>query len=343
MLKHSILCCLVACDLGPRVEDIQTDARPNSDAPVTTHIVPPDVVVPGISTNLELVNQIRANDGLSDNALMMNNNVIVRSTGKSAGATVRFWNFGPAAIADGFAVVASMYVLGTQDGETFTPLPNHPPLIDSICGDPRYSAIRRVENVPVTATYAGEQLTTLEALAEALERGLVGEPVADETWVNLPVVVPGTMLEVGGETPTIAAKEVFARGYRVEVFELGTSLGRQPFRNKFVPVGQASGLQTGVPTGDPPTLSTAIDPQPVFQFAIPTMEPGMTFSYSPLAADVTVRLANGVAPAAITNDVELFRRSGSGAINAFVTTTVASFTIGTNVNNLQLQFAEGSP
>ena len=310
---------------------------------MSTHIVPPDVVVPGISTNPELVNQIRANDGLADNTLMMNNNVIVRGTGKAAGAVVRFWNFGSASIADGFAVIATMYVLGTQDGDTFTPLPNHPPLLDSICGDPRYSAIRRVENVPVSATYAGEQLTTLEALAEALERGLVGEPVPDETWVNLPVVVPGTMLEVGGPTPTIAAKEVFARGYRVEVFELGTSLGRQPFRNKFVPVGQASGLQTGVPTGNPPTLSTAIDPQLVFQFAIPTVAPGTTFSYSPLATDVTVRLANGVAPGAITSDVDLFRRNANGAINAFLTDTVATFTIGTTANNLQLQFAEGAP
>ena len=33
MVKHSILFCLVACDLGPRVEDIQIDAAPNSDAP----------------------------------------------------------------------------------------------------------------------------------------------------------------------------------------------------------------------------------------------------------------------------------------------------------------------
>ena len=178
---------------------------------------------------------------------------------------------------------------------------------------------------------------------DAIELGLVGDPVPDGTWVNLPVVLPGTFLEVGDPSPPMLPTQVFGRGRRIDVFELGTSLGRQPTRNGVVPIGQAAGLQTGVPTGVPPALPTAVDPQPVFQFGIPTEPPTTTVTYTPLATDVTVRLANGVEPAAVATDAALFKRSATGAITAFYPDTVATFTIGATVNNLQLQFAEGAP
>lgn len=343
MTKSSIIIlCLAGCDIGPRVTD---PTAPDAFQAGFTHLLPAGTEVPSMATNPELLVQVRINDGLVDSVLMTNNGVVVRGTGKSAGATVRFWNFGPAPVDGGFAVSAPLYVFGRDDGGVFTPLADHPRLIDTIPGDVRYSPMRRVINVPVTDKYKGELITTVAALGEALELGLVGDPVPDGTWVNLPVVLPGTTLEVGDPlvTPPVATTQVFGVGYRVEVFELGTSLGRQPFRSNFLPIGQAAGLQTGVPTGVPPTLPTTIDPQPVFQFAIPTAPPGTVFSYSPLATDVTVRLANGVAPAAIVSDADLFKRSATGAITAFYTDTVSTFTIQTTVNNLQLQFVEGSP
>jgi hypothetical protein len=305
-------------------------------------VLPAGSNVPSISTNAELVNQIRANDGLVDATLAMNNNVIVRGTGKAGGVSVRFWNFGPQLMQDLFAVNSSMYVFGNLVGTTFTPLADHPPLIDLIPGDARYSAIRKVKNVAVTATYRGELITSMQALEEALALKIVEEPVPDLTWANVPVVVPGTLLEVGGATPTLAGKEMFSHGYRVEVFELGTVFGRQFLRNNAMPSGQAAGLQSGVPTGTPPTLPVTVDVQPVFQFPAPTA-PTTVFSYTPIATDVIVRLANGVAPSAIDGDDDLFRRTATGAITAFVVDNVASFTIATTVNNLQLQFVEGSP
>jgi hypothetical protein len=338
--NHSILMlCLAGCNLTPRVPDGPDAAIPPED----TSILPAGTTVPSIETNPELLAQIRINDGLSDSALMMSGGVVTRSTGKSGGATVRFWNFGPAPVDGNLAVAAPLYVFGTVDAGVFTPLPDHPPLIDTVPGDVRYSAVRRVVSVPVTPLYAGEVITSLTALGEAVERGLVTEPLPDETWVNLPVVLPGTMLEVDAVAP-LPAKQVYGRGYRIDVFELGTSLGRQPLRNGQIPIGQASGLQTGVATGDPPTLPTAVDPQPVFQFTIPTAPPGDVFSYTPLATEIVVRLANGVAPTAITSDADLFKRSANGAITAFLVTNVANFTVNTTtVNNLQIQFTEGMP
>jgi len=338
---------LAGCNIGPQVSDLPIDALVPPDVAPATSILPAGAPVPSISDNAELINQIRLNDGLTDAALMASNGVVTRGTGKSGGATVRYWNFGPVPIEGTIAVVAPLYVFGTLDASSgaFTPLPNHPPLIDTICGDTRYSPIRRVYNVPVTAMYAGQEITSMSALSEALDRGLVTDPVADGTWVNMPVVLPGTTLEIGDPAtyPPAPTEHVYARGYVADVFELGTSFGRQPLRNNQVPIGQDSGLQSGVATGMPPILSTAIDPQPVFQYTIPTAAPTTSPNYSPLATDVTVRLADGIAPTAITADTDLFKRSSSGAIIGYRSDNVASYTVGTTTNNLQLQFAEGAP
>jgi hypothetical protein len=349
----SVVMCLAGCDLlSPRVPDPLTpDAAPAPDTPPPppdgpppfVHVLPAGSVVPTTDTNPELLIQIRINDGLSDAALTASGGVVTRGTGKAGGNVVRFWNFGPSPVESGIAVVAPVYIFGRLDAaNVFTPILEHPQLIDSLPGDTRYSPMRRVVNVPVTDLYDNELITSIDALGEAIERGLVLDPINEGTWMNMPVVLPGTKLEVATDT-TVPAKQVYADGYVVDVFELGTSVGRQPFRSGFLPIGQASGLQTGVPTGTPPALPTTIDAQLVFQFAPPPLVTPTVFSYSPLATDVTVRLADTIAPSTIFSDADLFKRSGTGAITAFIVANVASFTIGTTVTNIQVQYTEGSP
>jgi hypothetical protein len=349
--------CLVAlgtlfgCDmLGPRASDdpidagagaidAAIDAGPDAGGPM--FVLPPGSELPSIADDAELSNQIRLFDGLDDAALESNGGVVVRAVGKADGATVRYWSFGATPMEGNFAVKAPVYVLATDNGDgTYTPLADHPYLLDSIPGDLRYSALRQITYVPVTARYAGEILPSVEAIAEALALGLVGEPVASGRWRNLPVVPTGTRLEVGGAVEPVAATEVFAHRFRVEVFALGYE---QPLRNNQLPVGQASRLLSGVATGDPPTLPTAPDPQPVFQYGVPAGPPADTFNYTPVTTELQVRLASGVAPAAIDDDGDLFTRSGSGSISGYYVDTVASYTVTTTVMNQQIQFAEGSP
>jgi hypothetical protein len=337
----------VGCDvLGPRASDELADAvdaapRVVLDSGATLHILPAGSLVPSIAGDVELSNQIRVFDGLNDGALEENGGVVTRATGKAGGQPVRYWSFGPAPMEGNFAVKAPLYLLVTDDGEGgVTPVADHPPLIDTIPGDVRYSAMRQIIHVPVTASYGGEILPSLEALAEALDLGLVGEPRPSGTWRNMPVVVTGTRLEVGGESEPLAATEVLGRGYRVEVFPLGWE---QPLRNNQIPVGQSSRLLSGVASGDPPTLPTAPDPQPVFQYDIPAEPPTDAFNYTPLATELQVRLASGVAPGDISDDAELFARSQSGAITGYLVDNVASFAVGTTTVNNQIQFAEGSP
>jgi hypothetical protein len=343
----------VGCErLGPRVEDTTIDAPPLApdgapspiDAPPGPRFVlPAGTPVPHVSEHPGMVAQIRLNDGLSDTQLAQNGGVLARSTGKSNGATVMFWNFGPAPTAGNFPVVAPAYVLVESDGGDGFTMVDHPELIDSIPGDGRYSQVRRIMHVPITASYAGERITSVEALAEALELGLVGEPIAAGIWRNMPVVPPDTKLELGGTAEPLAPTEVYALGHRVTAFPLGSAFGTQPLRNNSVPIGQESRLLSGVASGTPPSLPTAADPVPVFQFGIPSAVPTNAFNYTPLVMQLDVRLATGVAPTAIANDAQLFRRSPSGSINGYLIEHVASFTVTTSVTNRQIQFQEGMP
>lgn len=340
------------CDsLHPLVDDDRYDAAPTGDvdaAPPSDgghrFVLPPGSAVPSIADNAELVIQIRLNDGLSDNALAMNGGVLTRSTGKAAGATVMYWNFGAVPMAGNFAVTAPLYVLVDSDGaDGWIPRADHPPIIDTIPGDVFYSPIRRIIYVPVTAAYAGEVITSFDALTEALDLGLVAEPVPAGTWRNMPVVPPDTKLEVGGVEPPVLPTEVYGRGFRVTLFPLGGDRGTQPLRNGSMPVGQESRLYSGVPTGTPPTLPASADAQPLFQYGIPAAPPTTSFNYTPLVTELDVRLANGVAPSTIMGDPQLFARSGSGGISGYYVDTVASYVVTTNVTNKPLQFQEGQP
>jgi hypothetical protein len=344
---------LSACNfLEPRVDDITIDAPPEvrpADAAIDSppgpkYVLPPGAVVPPVANDAELTSQIRIFDGLSDSALAMNGGVVTRSTGKAGGQTVRFWTFGGAKIIDGFVASSPLYVLADPDGAGgFIPRAGHPWLIDSIPGDPVYTAIRRVIYVPTTASYQGEVLASTAALAEAIDLGLVGEPVPAGTWRNMPVVPTGTRLEVSTVLPPVPATEVYGRGHRVELFPLGGALGIQPLRNGS-PIGaQEVRLLSGVASGTPPALPTTLDAQPVFQLGIPAAPPTTTPNYSPIVTQLDVRLANGVAPAAVTSDAQLFVRSATGSINAYLTDTVASYTVTTTVSNKQIQFVDGEP
>jgi hypothetical protein len=342
------------CDtLQPLVDDDRYDAAPSNDvdaappADASTgprFVLPAGSAVPGVADNAELVTQIRLNDGLSDNALASNGGVLARSTGKAGGATVMFWNFGAAPMAGNFAVTAPLYVLVDSDGASgWIPRADHPAIIDTIPGDTFYSPIRRIMYVPVTATYAGERIPSLDALSEALALGLVSEPVQAGTWRNMPVVPPDTKLEVGGAAPPVVPTEVYGRGYRVTLFPLGGDRGTQPLRNGSMPVGQESRLFSGVPSGTPPTLPASADPAVVFQYGIPAAPPTTAFNYTPLVTQLDVRLATGIAPTTINNDPQLFARSATGGINGYYVDSVASYAVTTTVTNKQLQFQEGQP
>jgi subtilisin family serine protease len=304
-----------ACTLEPLVDD---------SAGASVHILPPGAEVPRVDEDPELVHQITVHDGLEDGPLAEAMGVIARKTGWASGAAVTYWSFGPAT-----KTGAPVYVLVDGSGVRI----DHPYLFDTVPGDPGYSAIRRVIHVPITSDYHGERLTTLRALDDAIELGLVETPLPAGTWFDAPVVPPGTTLDVGLGKPPLAPVEVFAGGYRVDTFIFGGDRGVQPLRNGAVPSAQASMLREG--------SNVAFLAAPVFQLPVPAAPPTMTSNYTPLCIRVEVRLAPGVVAAdTIHGDADLFTRSSNGAITA-TSDNVASFEVTERIENWPLQFVEG--
>lgn len=308
--------------LGPLVED---------EPGASVHVLPPGAAVPGVDEDPELLRQITVHDGLDDEDLEENGGVVLRIEGFAGGDAIAYWSFGEAS-RNG----APLYVIVEETSGGPVRLVEHPYLLDTIPGDPTYGPIRRIQHVRVTARYRGELITSVEALADAIDLGLVEEPEPTGTWVNLPVVPPGTLLEVGGAAGTAEPVAVFAHGHRVDAFELGGARGVQPMsRSGFVPVGQAAQLAEAG--------SLRFDKGPVFQYVAPAQLPGEAPNYAALVTLVEVRLADGVvADESIRSDADLFRRSMTGSITG-VTEVVDEFVVTERIVNWPLQFEEGSP
>jgi hypothetical protein len=313
MRKLALLVALTGC-LDPLVED---------GAGASANLLPPGADVPSAADNPELAAQIALNDGIDDRALLAAGR-ITRGTGFSGGQAVRFWSFGPATRAP-----SPLYQLYDDAG----PITAHPPFVDAVPGDPGYSAMHTLTKVHVTAKYAGELITSVAALADAVDLGLVDDPLPLGLFVASPIVLPGTPLEVGPGDATVLPETVYARGHRVGMFRFGGDRGVQP--GAFIlPTLQVSFLRDHDGAGYDAS-------RPVFQATIPAAPPaGMTINYTALSTVVDVDLADNTA-AAVKADGDLFKRSAMGAITG--TMGIASFQVTPTVLLLPIQFEEGQP
>ena len=127
-----------------------------------------------------LARKIDMNDGVGMGPIAI-------KTGYAAGGEVKYWELGLARRA------APAYVL--VDGFD-RPLP-HPPILESIPGAADYSPFRAIYIARITPKYAGQLVTSVEALDDAIDLGLVLEPTAATTWRNWPVVNQNVELSLG--------------------------------------------------------------------------------------------------------------------------------------------------
>ncbi len=298
----------------------------------SSHLLPAGTTVPKAVDNPDLKVQITLNDGLDDTAFAANMTV-PRGMGQSAGVVpgVRFWSFGPATQAP-----SPIYKFFQMTSSGLMPIA-HPPLLDALPGDHGYGPIHGINQVVVTDTYNGELITTMDALADAIDLGLVNEPVPLKMFVDCPVVLPNTKLDVGGTTMQAAPETMYARGYTVTAFEFGGPLGVQPIPagGVLMPTSQVSFLR------EPGKIYDTT--RPIFQATIPTvMPPAAMPNYTPLSVVVNVDLAPTFPASTITKDSDLFTRSSTGAITG-TTAAVTAFQVTTSIQLLQLQFMDGMP
>ena len=336
-LGHHLGHCLVAlailgtagCRLGPLVPD-----EPGASA----NLRPRDAVIPGVASNDDLRNQIRLNDSLDTDALMANQGVIVRGSGATSNAagdavSVKFWAFGEADRAP-----APIYVFGRGDptSSSFTPLADHPPLVEVVPGDVDYEAVHAIFNVRVTDQYDGQKITTSAALSDAIDLGLVEAPVAIKVFVNWPIVRPEVRLEVAPGV-SIPPTPLYAHGYQVDSFPFGGALGRQPNPYGLLPTRQVSFLrEAGTPSYD--------RARPIFQATVPTAPPRETSNYTPVSQVIQVDLVKDVRATSIGKDSDLFMRSMmTGDIISADLNKVAQFRVTDELVDLQIQLPDGAP
>jgi len=191
---------LVGC-LGPLVDDDYADAGGGS------LLLPPGSDVPSLHDDPVLDEMVDENDGVE--------RFVQRLGGFVDGEHVRYWDFGPSP-----SFTAPVWIIGTDDGAGgVAKLPEHPALFDVVPGDPGYSPIWQVFAVFVTDAYAGELITSVPALSEAEERGLVETPVPMPIYVNCPVVHSDVLLEVDDAADPISPNECFYKGMRCYYFD----------------------------------------------------------------------------------------------------------------------------
>jgi hypothetical protein len=298
----------------------------NDKPGASAHLLPAGTDVPSAAGNPELVNQINLNDGVDDKTLAINAGVIPRGTGASKGTTVRYWSFG---LTNRGPSPLYKFVTRNAAGD-LTPLA-HPPLVDALPGEAGYSAVHTINQVVVTADYAGQLITNTSALADAIDLGLVEQPIPTGKFVASPIVLPGTMLDVGGAVPVLP-ETVYGHGYAVGAFEFGGPLGVQP-GDSLLPTNQVSFLRNAGGAAYDAT-------RPIFQATIPTAPPTTKFNYTPLCVVLDVDLTGSQA-SSITGDDQLFTRSPTGAIMS-TSSEVQLFQVTTTILMLPLQFTDGA-
>jgi hypothetical protein len=154
-------------------------------------VLPAGSPVPSVLGDPELVRRIDEHDGVGA--------VVPLLSGFAAGAPVRYWDVGPAPDR-----VAPIFVLHRRTETGLEPIA-HPPVFEHFPGDAGYSPFWAVFAVEIAGGYDGQLLTSVAAIAQAQQRGLVLAPRLTDTIVNCPVLAGGVVVETGGGPPVPTA------------------------------------------------------------------------------------------------------------------------------------------
>jgi hypothetical protein len=184
----------------------------------------PDAEVPLYDSDDALRARLDAADG-QDGAM------IPLRTGFAGGHEVRYWDFG--VVPPGAKPVWVFRAHGEDGGTLDT---GHPDLIDSVPGDMGHTSFRKVYLVYFTKAYARQLITSLSALEDALELGLVEEPYWKDTYVNWPVALADARLEVGLDEVPLSPAAAYYRGRLVHHFKLAAARGPGSFTVEKPPI-----------------------------------------------------------------------------------------------------------
>jgi hypothetical protein len=179
-----------------------------TDSLYSANVLPANAVVPELEADEAAAKKLAANAGFGS--------IIPLLTGYFGGIEVKYWDFGELPSAN----VKPMYIFRfgnepANDG-------GHPPLIDAIPGDSAYTPLRQLYVVDLNIkTYRGERITSLRALEDAADMGLVSAPEPSEYFMNCVVVPSSAQLQFYDDGRTETLDDAYYRGKIVKQYCAG--------------------------------------------------------------------------------------------------------------------------
>ncbi|MFM2420673.1 MAG: hypothetical protein RL385_5396 [Pseudomonadota bacterium] len=195
---------MLASMLGTGCLDALTSDTPG----YSTHVLPAGAEVAKSAADPSLARRIDQNDSVSSGTAPA-------KTGYANGNAVSYWELGAAKTAP-----APMYELVPCDANGI-PLQGkrvlHPRIVDTAPGDSDYTQLWAVTPVCITQFYGGEILSSVTALEDAREMGLVRDAAKPTASMYRPLVADGVTLANFSSEHT----EVYYRGFSLNAIDLG--------------------------------------------------------------------------------------------------------------------------
>jgi hypothetical protein len=158
--------------------------------------------------------------------------MVALHTGFANGAPVQYWDFGAAV-----ATAEPVWRFRRHGAHGKVENVDHFDLVDSAPGDMSYSAMRVEYDVFVTEAWSGERITSMQALDDAIEIGLVEEPKRTKTFVNWPMTLAATKLAQTEGMPPLSPQPIYYRGKVASYFApAGDALGVGSFEFMMEPI-----------------------------------------------------------------------------------------------------------
>jgi hypothetical protein len=301
------LACVLACSAAACL-----DTRGREPVGYSPHVLPRSAVVRDVAKDEVLAKRIGMNDAVDA--------LVPLRTGYVAGREVQYWDFGTAS-----ASAEPVWLFRKHGANGMPETVDHPDLIDSVPGDMSYSPIRVPYVVYVTAAYRGERITSVQALEDAIDLGLLEEPESTEAAVNWPVVLADTRLELGADQAPLEPERAYYRGVVVAQLKLGAEQeGFALQRGSVSPASaymlrrqnEADALEEGSTMSDFNADGDTADSNVVFSVDV-TGE-----GYCSLWSQIDVIVAPDYAWGAVKDEAALFQQSEAGLVpidGAFVT------------------------
>jgi hypothetical protein len=174
-------------------------------------VLPADTIIPELEADEAAAKKLSLNAGLGS--------FIPLRTGYFGADEVKYWDFGEL---DSISL-EPMYIFRYQSDDTTVELApddtTHPDLIDAIPGDDAYTPLKQIWVVYLDVkNYRRERITSIRALEDAVDMGLVSAPIRSEWFTNCLVVPSSVLMQITDDGQTEGPAVAYYRGKVVKQF-----------------------------------------------------------------------------------------------------------------------------